>query len=212
MKTNHHRGVRSVAGIFICLILVMGSVLPLYSQDLETVQARLSQVETIQADFIQEKHLPILQKPLVSKGRLYFKAPRSLRWEYREPLVSLTLLHQGQMARWQADWEGNLQRVGGEMAAMQRIFNDLVDWLGGRFTEGNLFHTQLAGENHLVLKPLDARLEGFISQIDLHLNDSADYLQTVVIHEGDQGFTRMEFVQVVLNESLSESLFREAVP
>ena len=45
-------------------------------------------VTSVRADFIQEKHLAILAKPLVSTGVFYYQAPRSLRWEYSRPRIS----------------------------------------------------------------------------------------------------------------------------
>lgn len=56
-------------------------------------------VDSVQADFVQEKSLPILARPLISQGRFLFQAPGSLRWEYFSPLSSVLLMNNGQVRK-----------------------------------------------------------------------------------------------------------------
>ena len=45
-----------------------------------------SQVKTLAGDFIQEKHLSMLNNVLTSKGRFFYKREAKLRWELTDPL------------------------------------------------------------------------------------------------------------------------------
>ena len=47
--------------------------------------ARASKIKSVEAEFIQERFLKTLNRPLVNPGRLWFKAPGSLRWQIGEP-------------------------------------------------------------------------------------------------------------------------------
>src|SRR5690606_27900794 len=45
------------------------------------------QLKTLEADFVQYKHMSFMQKPIVSKGKLYLKENNLLRWSYLTPFV-----------------------------------------------------------------------------------------------------------------------------
>jgi len=66
-------------------------------------------VTSVQAEFVQEKHLPILAKPLVSKGVFYYQAPRSLRWEYRWPVQSILAMHDNRVRETHEELDGTSQ-------------------------------------------------------------------------------------------------------
>lgn len=50
-----------------------------------------SKVRSVRADFIQERQLRSLKKPLRHPGRLYFQSPGSFRWELGKPVQTLVL-------------------------------------------------------------------------------------------------------------------------
>ena len=43
--------------------------------------------QTIEANFIQEKHLSILSEKIITKGKFLFKKEKKLRWEYTDPFL-----------------------------------------------------------------------------------------------------------------------------
>ena len=46
----------------------------------EELKSAAGPIKSISAEFVQEKHLKILARPLVSSGVFYYQAPASLRW------------------------------------------------------------------------------------------------------------------------------------
>ena len=56
-------------------------------------------LQSIQADFTQEKHLKILSQPIISTGTFTFQRPQSLRWEYISPIRSILLMHGGEVKK-----------------------------------------------------------------------------------------------------------------
>ncbi|EHJ48838.1 outer membrane lipoprotein carrier protein LolA [Solidesulfovibrio carbinoliphilus subsp. oakridgensis] len=62
--------------------------------------AKAGQVRSIQTEFTQEKRLSIFKQILLSKGEFAFQRPRSLRWEYLEPVRSGFILHGDSGKRW----------------------------------------------------------------------------------------------------------------
>jgi outer membrane lipoprotein-sorting protein len=165
------------------------------------------QLQSVQANFFQEKHLPILAQPITSRGVFAFQAPRFLRWEYLYPVRTLLLVHNDSMKK--------LVEVDGKLVndpdlatnSMQLVLEEITNWLAGRFSDNPAFAASFPDEHTIVLTPKDAGLAAIISRIDLHLQGKDGLIDTVLIHEGPDAFTRLVFSDAVLNLTLAESLF-----
>lgn len=65
--------------------------LPLMAQQMSEEQAKkqisqaAAKIKTMQCDFVQTKHLKMLNDKMVSKGRMYYQQSDKLRWEYTAP-------------------------------------------------------------------------------------------------------------------------------
>lgn len=169
----------------------------------------LPRLHSVQAEFVQEKHLKILVKPLISTGTFAFQAPHSLRWEYRSPMRSLLLMHEGRIrklierdGRWEPDH-------GAGVEAMQVVFQDLGNWLDGRFEENPMFTATRQDSRTIVLTPKEAGLRAMISQIELHLGEQEGLMERVVIAEGEAGTTELRFTGAVINREIPDRVFAE---
>jgi len=165
------------------------------------------QLRSVQGDFVQETHLKILARPLVSHGSLAFQAPQSLRWEYRDPLRSIMYMHNGTMEK-VVERNGHFELDGSVGAgSMQIILPEISNWLDGRFSENPLFTAVRVDARTVVLTPKDAGLQAIISSIDLRLGERVGVMESVTIHEGPDDFTRLTFSNIVLNREIPESFF-----
>ncbi len=164
-------------------------------------------LRSVQADFSQEKHLKILARPLVSRGVFAFQAPQSLRWEYRSPLHSIMLMHDGRIKKL-VERDGRLQQDSGAgVDAMQVILQEIGSWLDGRFADNPMFATSRTDARTVVLTPKDQGLSAMISRIELRLGQQEGVMDSVTIFEGQDAFTRLTFTNTVLNREIPESFF-----
>src|SRR5690606_9575438 len=51
----------------------------------ELVNETSRSTQTIQSDFVQYKHLDFLSNDIVTQGKMIFKSPNKVKWEYTEP-------------------------------------------------------------------------------------------------------------------------------
>ncbi len=176
----------------------------------QTLQSAAGTITSVQADFTQEKHLPILARPLVSEGRFYYQAPKSLRWEYTRPVRSILLMHAGRVQRFVAGASGMTEEHGPGLDAMQVVLEEITHWLAGRFNENPMFDTRLDSEQHLiVLTPRQPAMQQVIQQITVHLADQPGVIQSVEIRESKDAYTRMIFNHTVLNQPIDDAVFRK---
>lgn len=188
------------SAILLCLFLAFG--IPAASAQQETPV-----IESIQADFIQEKHLKILQKPLISTGTFIFAAPDSLRWEYRTPIPSVLLMHDGTIQKYLQQNGKLVAERGMRLDSMQVILTEIGNWLDGRFDENDMFTASFPSKDTVLLKPKDPALAGLISKIELKLAEQRGLLNSVTITEGPQSSTTMTFTNRVLNQDIPASAF-----
>lgn len=175
----------------------------------EELRSAAGSVTSLSADFVQEKHMRILARPLISRGVFYFQSPASLRWEYRKPVRNILLMHDNRTERWIDTGSGLTQESGAGLQAMQIVLEQISQWLGGRFDENPLFAARLEPGPKIVLVPKEEAFARMIHHIDLVLSERPGIIDSVVIYESDDSFTRLVFTNAVLNQPLDAALFRK---
>ncbi len=164
-------------------------------------------IHSIKADFIQEKHLKILARPIISTGTLTFQAPQSLRWEYRTPIPSILLMNGSKVKKF-IERGGRLEEDKGmQFNSMQVVLSEISNWLDGRFTDNDMFKVSFPSATTVLLTPKQQTLAGLISKIELKLADQKGLLDSVTIFEGPDSYTTMTFSNRSLNQDIAASVF-----
>lgn len=176
----------------------------------EELRSAAGTIRSLSAEFVQEKHLKILARPLVSSGVFYFQAPSSLRWEYRSPLRNILLMNKDGTERYVGTETGLVKESGANLQAMQVVLEHITQWLEGRFDDNPVFAANLEPGPKITLVPKDKGFARMIARIELVFSSRPGVIETVVIHEGADSFTRLVFKNVVLNPSIDDSVFRKA--
>ena len=190
------------------LILLAACLLSLgWADSWDGIRSNADQLTSVKADFIQEKHLKILARPIISKGIFVFQSPSSLRWQYLSPIQSLLLMHDG-ITRKFVQQDGTLkEETGMNMDAMQVISQEISQWLAGRFTDNPTFQAELQPGRMIVLTPKQKGLAQLISRIELVLSNQPGLMESVTIYEGEDSFTRLSFSHAVLNQDIKPTVF-----
>jgi outer membrane lipoprotein-sorting protein len=165
------------------------------------------QLRSVQADFVQEKHLRILARPLVSRGRFVFQAPGNLRWEYQAPLQSILLMYGGKVRKFTGNNGQLVEEKRFRLDAMQVVLGEISNWLDGRFSDNEAFATEFRDARTIVLTPREEGLRSFITSIELRLADQAGLLDSVTLFEGPGSYTLISFTNRALNKEIPATLF-----
>lgn len=192
------------------LVLVLAFFCVGWADSWEQIRTTAGTITSVQARFVQEKHLPILAKPLVSEGAFYYQSPRSLRWEYLRPVQSIMSVHDGRVRRFVSTGSnGFREETGGGIEAMQVVVEEITHWLAGRFDENPMFESRLEPGKRIVLVPKNEAFQKVIQRIVLNMGEQPGVMQSVVIYESENAFTRLTFNNTVLNAKIDETLFQK---
>jgi outer membrane lipoprotein-sorting protein len=204
------RAIRS-KWMVMCIAFFFTAVPLAWGGDWDRIREKAVDIQTISARFIQEKHLEILIKPLVSKGAFHFRAPGSLRWEYTSPIQSILLMHDGKVRRFMGSESGFKEDAGPGLQGMEMVLKEITRWLKGEFSDNPDYHSSLEGDNKIVMVPKNKAFAKIIQKIEILLSDRPGVIETVTIYEGKSSFTKIRFRDVDINGELADTLF-ESIP
>lgn len=178
-----------------------------WSDTWEGLKAVTGKVTSVSAEFTQEKHMKMLTRPLISEGVLYFQAPNSLRWEYLHPVRSILLMHNGKIKRFVQRDMGLVEDVSVNVQSIHMVIQNITQWLSGQFNMNPDFSATLEPGHKIVLVPREKSLAMFIQRIEIMLSDLPAIIKSVTIYESQDSFTKLNFNNVTLKQTLEDSLF-----
>jgi outer membrane lipoprotein carrier protein len=197
---------------FFCALLITGLLTAPggASQDLTSLKEASRNFQSVKADFIQKRVLPILTKPLLSEGRLFYQAPGALRWEYLSPIRSLMLQKGETLKLYQFSegvWKTELTPA---MESRRMVLAEISRWFQGRFDESKAFnHLYSPGPPaRIILTPKEG-IDKFIQRIEIVLSAKFGVIDRVEIEEPGGSRTTMEFKKVEINTKLPNELFEK---
>jgi outer membrane lipoprotein-sorting protein len=179
----------------------------------DSVRSAARNVETIKADFVQTRTVRILKHPIVSRGRFAYRRQGDLRWEYTSPIKSVMVLRGGSVERYIGRGDGFVRDSSAKLDAVASVVQEINLWLGGDFTKSKTFRPSLAragGKAKVDLVPVDPTMRAIISRIELVFGEAPGTVESIVIDEGSEGKTQIDFDGVRINEGVTDADFAPA--
>ena len=168
--------------------------------DVDALLAGLSKAPGLYARFREEKHITLLQAPLVSEGSIYFTPPARFARHTEKPIASVMVIDGNQLQFGNADGQESMNLGTNPVA---RLFADAFVMLlsGNRAGLEKIFKMQLTpkagAEWKLVLTPRVAPMDKMIKELELR-GRGLD-LNELDVREASGDWTRTTFTNVDLN-------------
>lgn len=208
---------KKIATIF-CMLLCALSVMaaPLTAQKKQDVIGRINKaasgLKSMSCSFTQTKYLSLLSDRMVSKGKMNYKQPNKLRWEYTTPYQYLfifngTKVYVGNKSRKDVI-DTNTNKVFKEVA---RIMMSTVT--GTALSNSSDFSIDVADGNNqwqITLVPKRKEMKKMFSKIVLLFNKSNLMIAEINIYENNNDRTNIKLKNIKTNGVVNETLF--AIP
>lgn len=174
----------------------------------QDVASQAKDLETLSSDFTQTKHIQLMEENSVSKGKLYYKSPDILKWEYHSPYNYKILFKENQLF---------INDNGDKSVTSLRsnkLFEKLIGLISGS-VNGKLMEDPenfdityfKSGEKvSAVIIPKDASLKKMFHEIIL-IFDKDNRLNSVQLKEEEGDYTQIDFKNIKLNAQLENSVF-----
>ena len=173
------------------------------------VQKTAQNTRTIVSDFTQTKHMFFLDNVITSEGKLVFKAPNLVRWEYVKPYLNIAIFKDDQLL---VNNEGKRQNIDLGSNKMFRSLNSLiVNSIKGDMFDESQFELNYfkSGDGYLVIfVPKDKRMKKFIASFELKFHNTTAQVEAVKLMEPNEDYTLITFHNRTLNTEVSDIYFR----
>lgn len=196
--------------------MAMSFISSAYSQNMSEAQIRTkinqaaSQLQTLQCDFVQTKHLKMLNDKLVSHGKMYYKKSDKLRWEYTTPYHYIFILNGSQVLlkneKRNDIVDVNQNKLFKEIARL--MMNSVV---GKSLSDSRDFSSKISSSNSeliATLTPMRKDLKQMFKQISLYFSQSTSLVYKVILVEKNGDKTVIELKNAKKNEPVNTNVFK----
>ena len=173
-----------------------------------SIEKAHKQLTTLSANFTQEKTSTLFTEKVVQKGKLSYKAPKQLRWEYTSPKAMTVIFSNGKvLLKTEKGTTSNPNKMLGEMGNM------IINTINGSFLKENSdfntrYYKNKGGQYVVVLIPVNKRIKAYYKSISITLSNSTFLADKVVLTETNGDATTITFADKKTNITLSDSLFK----
>jgi outer membrane lipoprotein carrier protein len=170
-------------------------------------------VETLAGEFTQKNRVKLFKQELSSKGRLYFKKPRQIRWEYTAPDPSVLILDGNKATMTMPGAAPQVFDLDKD-ATMRAIFDQLLTWLGpgslaAARDDYELSTGGTAAAPVLVLTPkLASTIGKAFARIELRLDAKTWLMKSILLVEKNGDEKEIDFAKLARNGKLPADAFK----
>lgn len=165
--------------------------------------------QTIEANFIQEKHLSIVSEKIITKGKFLFKKEKKLRWEYIDPFYYLIIINNGALFIQDEEKKSKVDIRNNKMF-------DEINFIIMGCVQGNLFNDEKRfsssffenGASFLVrLKPLEPTLKEYLIDIKIFFSKTDLMVTRLEMYEPSGDYTIIDFSGKKINTNIPDEKF-----
>jgi outer membrane lipoprotein-sorting protein len=165
-------------------------------------------IKTLSTDFVQYKHLDFLSKDIETSGKMVFKEPNLLLWQYKKPYSYSIVFKNGKIL---INDEGKKSSVDiGNSKLFGKINKLIVGSVSGDLFDDKEFsisYFKNKDQNVTKFIPKDATLKKYIKQIELTFDKTDATVVQVKLLESSADFTRIVLKNKVINAKVDEASF-----
>ena len=197
------------------LILILSHIIPLSAQQLteEQIKQKVNQtasaMKTMQCDFVQTKHLKMLNNDFVSHGKMYYQQSNKLRWEYTSPYSYTFILNNDQVLL------KNKQRNDLIDVKQNKLFREIVrimmsSVIGNCLADDKNYKVSVAAIGNewvATLLPQRKDMKQMFPKLILHFNAKKSVVNNVELYDKNGEKTIIELKNIRINETIPSNMF-----
>ena len=174
----------------------------------ENVSQRSEALKSLSSDFFQSKYIQLMQGAALSNGKLFYKAPNILKWEYSTPYNYHILFKENQLFI-NDDGDKSVSNL-----KSNKLFEKLVNLISGSINGGlladknNYDVAYFKTGNYItaLIVPKDPAMRQMFREIILVFNKEC-HVNSVKLMEDSGDFTEIYFKNIRINQKLEDSVF-----
>ncbi len=201
--------------LILSLMLLLGGCFGVLAQKqtdaqvIQQINAVASKMKTMQCDFVQTKHMKMLNDNMVSRGKMYYQQSDKLRWEYTSP-YTYTFVLNGSKVMLNKGKRSDVINVN-QSKFFKEIARIMMNSVVGKcLTDTKDFKTTIATtgtEWVATLVPQRKEMKQMFQKIVLHFNKSRMMVSSVELVEKKGDTTVIQLNNVKTNSPINAKVF-----
>jgi len=174
-----------------------------------SVMKKCSDMESFSAEFSQKKHMKMMDGSPESQGKVYYKSPSTLKWEYIEPYDYQLLFKDSKLYIVE---EGQLSEID---LSSNKLFDKMGELVAGS-VNGKILMADKdfdityhhSGENvKALIIPKDQSLKGMFKEIWINFN-TEHLIKSVRLIDPSGDYTEISMKNIKINQPIPPSVFQ----
>lgn len=173
-----------------------------------SVNATAKSTKTLTTDFTQLKHMDFLSKDIETSGKMNFKTPNMLQWQYVKPYQYSIVFKNNKIFINDAGKKNNIDKGNSKM--FDKLNKLIVGSVNGNMFDENEFtisYFKTKDFNITKLLPKDATLKKYVKQMELYFDKTGNTVSQVKMIEPSNDYTKIIFKNKVINAKIDDSVF-----
>jgi outer membrane lipoprotein carrier protein len=173
----------------------------------EAIENQSKSIKSIKTDFVQLKHMDFLTKDIETSGKMFFKSPNMLNWQYTKPYQYSIIFKNNKVY---INDQGNKSTVDAKSKIFEKINKLIVGSVSGNMFDDKEFEiSYFKSKEHYITKliPKTAAIKKMIKQIELYFPLKDSTVSEVKLMESSGDYTKIIFKNKVINAKFDDSVF-----
>lgn len=173
-----------------------------------SVNETAKNTKTLSTDFTQLKHMDFLSKDIETSGKMNFKSPNMLQWQYVKPYQYSIVFKNNKIFINDAGKKNNIDKGNSKM--FDKLNKLIVGSVNGNMFDENEFtisYFKTKDFNITKLLPKDASLKKYVKQMELYFDKTGNTVSQVKMIEPSNDYTKIIFKNKVINAKIEDSVF-----
>lgn len=164
-------------------------------------------IKSLKTDFVQYKHMDFLSKDIETSGKMVFKAPNLLNWQYTKPYQYSIVFKNNKIY---INDQGNKSTVDAKSKMFEKINKLIVGSVSGNMFDDNEFtitYFKTKDYNIAKLFPKTATIKKYIKEVNLFFPENESTVSQVKLIEPSGDYTKIVFKNKQVNAKIDDSAF-----
>lgn len=183
-------------------------------QQIKTLESKVKSLakstHSIQADFIQKKHIDFLTNDVVSRGVMYYKSTQKLKWKYTHPFLYEVIFNKNILF---INDNGNKDKIDLSQNKMFKSLNELLlKSINGDFFDAERFtfkYYNTASRFKVIFTPIDKKMKNVISTFEVFFDKQSYRVMEIKMNENQTDYSLISFVNQKFNTTISDAQFTQ---
>ena len=196
--------------LYLCLMLAIGSA---SAHTLTELQQKLETVQTVEAEFVQTKHLQVFQNEIVLKGKMGLRREGAdLAWHVTSPIRYSVCFRGAVMTQWDETSQKTTTFDTASNPLLKALLDQMRGWFSGNLSEMQREYDLTLREAPKTRRPVltcipKGEISNFMKEIEIRFAEETGYIDSVKLVEASGDWSEIQFLNTKLNQPLSDQLF-----